>query len=264
MEYPFPEPLTLRLGLQDAPFLIAITFAFALSVIPLVRIWRCRRRTRNDDTRAGLIGTLGSAIFGLLLCQTYDDMYADQIKVLGVMVGFALVVNLVWLALRIDPRRPLLACLVETGVPYGSGLVVVLSVLAQTAHHAHPSHVGCLSNLKNISVAISDYATENNGDLPHLTPSVRDVPRSWRVELLPFLRYADVYSRYRFDRAWDSPENLTHAQTFLRAYRCPANPHRFTPDLAGRFYPVITPVRSMSFSPTAPSADCQPISTRSY
>jgi prepilin-type processing-associated H-X9-DG protein len=121
--------------------------------------------------------------------------------------------------------------------------VVVLSVLAQTAHHAHPSHVGCLSNLKNISVAISDYATENNGDLPHLTPSVRDVPRSWRVELLPFLRYADVYSRYRFDRAWDSPENLTHAQTFLRAYRCPANPHRFTPDLAGRFHSDFLAIR---------------------
>ncbi len=59
-------------------------------------------------------------------------------------------------------------------------------------------------------------------------------PRTWRVELLPWLGEQDLRSRYDNDSAWDAAVNRPVATTFVPFYRCPSN--RRPQDEEGRFY----------------------------
>ena len=46
---------------------------------------------------------------------------------------------------------------------------------------------------------------------------------SWRVLLLPYLGYGDLYRQVRFDEPWDSPSNLRLAREVPDVYHCPAH-----------------------------------------
>lgn len=75
---------------------------------------------------------------------------------------------------------------------------------ARTAAHRTQS----MNNMKQLMLAMHNY----HDAYRHLPPAVVVDPksgakRSWRVELLPFLEYADLYEQYRKDEAWDSPAN---------------------------------------------------------
>ncbi len=45
---------------------------------------------------------------------------------------------------------------------------------------------------------------------------------SWRVLLLPYLGYHDLYSRYNFGEPWNGPNNRLLADEMPMEYRCPA------------------------------------------
>ncbi len=66
-----------------------------------------------------------------------------------------------------------------------------------------------LDSMKSIVVALNDY-NARYGTYP--TPIVSDVTGkplySWRVLILPFLGYEDLFQRFQLDQAWDSPANL--------------------------------------------------------
>ncbi len=44
-------------------------------------------------------------------------------------------------------------------------------------------------------------------------------PHSWRVAILPLIGYRDLYSQYKFDQPWDSPDNLRLASKMPEIYR---------------------------------------------
>lgn len=64
------------------------------------------------------------------------------------------------------------------------------------------------AHLHQLAVAFHNYA-QAHGALPPavLVEPKTGTPRSWRVELLPYLDQSDLYAKYRQDRPWDSPEN---------------------------------------------------------
>ncbi len=47
---------------------------------------------------------------------------------------------------------------------------------------------------------------------------------SWRVLILPFLQYCDLYQHYDFSEPWNGPKNSLLAQRMPHVYRCPAAP----------------------------------------
>jgi prepilin-type processing-associated H-X9-DG protein len=47
---------------------------------------------------------------------------------------------------------------------------------------------------------------------------------SWRLLILPFLEYEEIYERYRFDEPWDGPNNRKLHDLVVSAYRCPSHP----------------------------------------
>ncbi|MGE3314457.1 MAG: DUF1559 domain-containing protein [Planctomycetaceae bacterium] len=46
-------------------------------------------------------------------------------------------------------------------------------------------------------------------EIPELYESVNSPYLSWRVHILPFIGYGDLYQQFHLDEAWDSPHNLT-------------------------------------------------------
>lgn len=91
-----------------------------------------------------------------------------------------------------------------------------------------------MNNLKQLALAALSYH-DRFGSLPpatlygksaygDLNPSgdnAADVPRSWRVELLPLLEQEALYKEYRLDQPWDSEANLAVLRKMPALFRSP-------------------------------------------
>jgi hypothetical protein len=65
------------------------------------------------------------------------------------------------------------------------------------------------NNMRQMTISMHNY-NDTFGQLPQATPDPKLPGRtkmSWRVELLPFLGYDNVYKALRHDEPWDSPHN---------------------------------------------------------
>ena len=81
----------------------------------------------------------------------------------------------------------------------------------------------CLNNMKQIGLALLNYESAN-GEFP--TPKIgRKFPYSWRVEILPFIEQVNWRKLYDTNRAWDSPENMTWAESAVYCFSCPSLDH---------------------------------------
>ncbi len=82
-----------------------------------------------------------------------------------------------------------------------------------------------------IGTALADYQRQNGKFPPAYLAGMDGKPaHSWRVLLLPYLGYDDLYSRYKFDEPWDGPNNRLLADEMPIEYRCPSvrNPGPYT------------------------------------
>ncbi len=79
-----------------------------------------------------------------------------------------------------------------------------------------------LDNMRSIAEALNDYCARY-GTYP--TPTVTDASGkglySWRVLILPFLGYEDLYKRFQLDQPWDSPANLSLLAEMPSAFASP-------------------------------------------
>jgi hypothetical protein len=81
----------------------------------------------------------------------------------------------------------------------------------------------CRNNSKAIGASLLEMIRVN-GEFPAPVLLKDDVPRSWRVELLPWLDQKPLRDRYRDDRPWDYVENNARiARTPCQAYQCPCS-----------------------------------------
>jgi hypothetical protein len=78
-------------------------------------------------------------------------------------------------------------------------------------------------NLQRIARAILKFADHNHGRLPPSLIADADgrPPRSWRIELLPYLERQDLYEQYRTQEPWDSPANKRVLEQMPEVYRSP-------------------------------------------
>jgi hypothetical protein len=83
--------------------------------------------------------------------------------------------------------------------------------------------LSCLNNQKNVTLALMNYASQNDDTLP--PPYIADENgkpmHSWRVLLLPLLDQRELYNQYRFDEPWNGPNNSKLAKRMPRCYACP-------------------------------------------
>jgi hypothetical protein len=105
----------------------------------------------------------------------------------------------------------------------GAVLIALVLPVARASREA-ARRVGCVSNLKQIGLALNSYHQAYGSYPPHATRDASGKPLlSWRVLILPFLDSSALYARFRRDEPWDSPTNRPLVDAMPRWFRCPSD-----------------------------------------
>ncbi|QDT53447.1 hypothetical protein Pan44_14640 [Caulifigura coniformis] len=110
----------------------------------------------------------------------------------------------------------------QTGLAFGmlAGLAFLTNcMIPVTPARTAARRTQCKNNLKQIGLALHNFADEHDG-LPEPIVAT-DPPRSWRVEVLPYLDEHALRKSYRDDATWDSDANLEPGR-HGRIYMCPS------------------------------------------
>jgi len=117
---------------------------------------------------------------------------------------------------------------------------------------AAAARTSCINNLKQIGLAMQNYAGVNDGFLPYpVAPVAVYGNQPWRgylVDLLPHIEQDNVLQIYRRDVWWGDPLNQPALNTKIAIFLCPAVPGDHL-------------VKGLSGDPIVPGAASQPNST---
>ena len=82
-----------------------------------------------------------------------------------------------------------------------------------------------LDNMKSIAAALNTYADRYGTYPPPVVfDSVGKPLYSWRVLILPFLGYEELYKQFELNRSWDSPANSNLHRAMPSEYASPNSP----------------------------------------
>lgn len=104
------------------------------------------------------------------------------------------------------------------------GILVALLLPAVQAAREAARRTQCVNNMKQLALAMHNYHDTYKTFPPAYIPDEDGNPKtSWRVLILPYLGYSQLYDQYNFDEPWDSPNNLSVTSTQIPIYRCPSD-----------------------------------------
>ena len=127
-------------------------------------------------------------------------------------------------------------------------IVILVALLLPSIRTAREParRMQCLNNIRNVSVAIHNFASSNHSRLPNqayypsnLTTNNGELEtfegRSWVVELLPYLDGNSYYDRWQKDQPWNSTfkageddvSNSSIASTYVSCLACPNDESAF-------------------------------------
>ncbi|NLE39494.1 MAG: DUF1559 domain-containing protein [Pirellulaceae bacterium] len=103
-------------------------------------------------------------------------------------------------------------------------LMFVLSVIADlTASRVAAQRAQCTNQLRQLGAALLSYHGAHGSFPPAYVADANGKPmHSWRVLILPYLDYEELYERYRFDEPWDGPNNRKLHGEIVKCFRCPS------------------------------------------
>ena len=110
-------------------------------------------------------------------------------------------------------------------------LLVVLGIIALLIGLLLPANrsvgpasrrVQCVSNLRQIALALYSYGQEHKALPPAYTVDAKGRPlHSWRTLILPYLEQEPLYRTIDLAKPWDDPANARAMETSLPIFRCP-------------------------------------------
>jgi prepilin-type processing-associated H-X9-DG protein len=109
--------------------------------------------------------------------------------------------------------------------------VIVYSLPAIRAGMDAARRARCVNNLKQIALAMHNYHQSNNRFPRAASLSEHGKPLlSWRVAILPYMGYQELYNKFHLDEPWDSVHNKSLIKEMPPVYLCPdgAKPETFT------------------------------------
>lgn len=120
--------------------------------------------------------------------------------------------------------------LTATGLLGTIALTVILAglciaLLLPATRNARPAarRVHCQNNLKQIALALYNYADEWGALPPAYTVDADGHPlHSWRTLILPYLDQSPLYDTIDLSKPWNDPANLKAYETAIHIYNCPS------------------------------------------
>lgn len=208
-----------------------MTVILAICGIMFVTARRQPERTLAANWGRGLTGLAIVGLWVLWLCQRDSDTaaYALFLRYLFMAIGIGVI------AMEICEYRfgrstsSVLWSVVNCGVRgIGRVLFIAISAIAfavlplglfpvDTTREA-ARFAECRGYLKLVGLGIKNYIADNDGAFPHAVGGA--VPRSWRVELLPYIDHAPLRRRYDDSATWDDNKNLEVARQRMPYFRC--------------------------------------------
>ena len=87
----------------------------------------------------------------------------------------------------------------------------------------------CLNRVRQLTLAMHNYESDL-GRFPaaYLKDEAGKPIHSWRVAILPYMEYQNLYDQYDFDEPWNGPNNVTLLDQMPSVFACPS--HRDHPD----------------------------------
>jgi prepilin-type N-terminal cleavage/methylation domain-containing protein/prepilin-type processing-associated H-X9-DG protein len=110
-------------------------------------------------------------------------------------------------------------------------LIALLLPAVQAAREA-ARRISCVSNLKQIGIALHGYLDANNtfpagGWIAIFgQPSTSNMNMGWSASVLPWLEQNAVYGGLNFSYPYNNAGNSTAAYTVLQVYLCPSEPRK--------------------------------------
>lgn len=115
-------------------------------------------------------------------------------------------------------RLATVAALVVVGLMLAAALALPPSRSAPQAAR----RIGCMSQLRQIMLAIRNYEAEHGQLPPAYTVDADGKPlHSWRTLILPYMEETALYEKIDLSRPWDDPANELARESCPDAYRCP-------------------------------------------
>jgi len=117
-------------------------------------------------------------------------------------------------------RFPMVTVLCAVGI-VGLGVALLLPAQRRAPQAARRSQ--CMNNLKQLGVALHNYAAAHNAFPPaYTTDAEGNRLHSWRTLILPFLEDTPRYRSIDLTKPWNDPVNVEISKTRVPAYECPS------------------------------------------
>lgn len=105
-----------------------------------------------------------------------------------------------------------------------AGIVFGLLLPAVNSQKVAAKRMQCSNNLKQIALAMHNYADEYKRFPPaYTTDAAGRRLHSWRTLILPYLEERALYDSIDLNKPWDDPVNQHAASTSLAFFNCPAS-----------------------------------------
>ncbi|WP_165069792.1 DUF1559 family PulG-like putative transporter [Paludisphaera rhizosphaerae] len=119
--------------------------------------------------------------------------------------------------------------------------LVLLSALLLPAYRSarwNAKRAQCLSNMKQIMLALNNYAEDQGSLPPAYSVDANGRPlHSWRTLILPYLEHRELYDSIDLKKPWNDPANAKAFETVASVYDCPCiivDPAYSCPELRGK------------------------------
>jgi prepilin-type processing-associated H-X9-DG protein len=226
----FPPPAPPSVSLPST-YAVMLTLTGILALLLLIR---GSRPVKRWDSLIWVCMAIG--VVGVFLCSPPLIFLVDR-ALRGVLFVFIAAAALIGANYSLHRSRPPESSANANNPGYLAlgGLLFYLLLAPSCIEDRPRRRPVCNNNLRELGLAMHNYADKYH-DLPAPVTNSESTPRSWRIDVLPWLGddSRTLRSSYQDASSWDSTANEPIAKSAVRVFQCPQN---FNPqDNRGRFY----------------------------
>jgi hypothetical protein len=230
MDHPFPPSAA-----SSLTAMLWHVVMLGLGITAVVGVFRAEYRpARPWSWLPWLVAVLAVLFIVFPIAVDARDDFAPFLFGYGIFVLIVAGTGLVRSIIRLWNRQPTGSAWASISAMIVLGFIIFALLPGVPNAREAARRTVCKGHFKKLAVAAYEWEAQS-GRLPDAVFSADDeLPRTWRVELLPYLEYAALRSAYEDTVAWDAAPNDAVGRYRMELYVCPSNATPQTAD--GRYY----------------------------